>query len=42
MTSKVREIIMLIIVKETKVECFKNIHLVKTQPFSNQLLKGED
>ena len=42
MTSKVREIIKLIIVKETKVECFKNINIVKTQPFCNQLLKGED
>ena len=42
MTSKVREIIILIIVKETKVECFKNIHLVKTQPFCNHLLKGGD
>ena len=30
----------MIIVKEIKAECFKDIQLVKTQPFSNQHFKG--
>ena len=32
----------MIIIKEIKVNCLKNIHLVKTKPFPKQLLKIRD